>query len=373
VNPNANAKEPAAMTTRTSILCSLSLALVAGCLGPAGAGPALTVPASGEAVAETPPAATPEGVSEVKSAAIATRAYAGGHTLVSLQGDARQSQVQSFEGGGAFSDVVHEPVGPSHVVKKHIAGVKYEDIALEVGPQAPAILQWIKDSLTHNYSRKDGSIVSADFNYKARAELEFFHALISEVQFPAVDGASREPVFITTKLSPESTRRKPGSGMSQPPSFGKSTKNAMGSNFRFTLSGLEQATTRVNKVEAIVVKQKVVEDNVGEVRDYQREPQSLEVGNVAFTVPEVDAEPFYQWLQTFVIQGQNSDADEKTATLEYLSPDLKAALFTVNLTGCGIFRLSPEKAEAGGENIRRVRVEMYCEEVSFDYLSDKGL
>ena len=36
-------------------------------------------------------------------------------------------------------------------------------------------------------------------------------------------------------------------------------------------------------------------------------------------------------------------------------------LFTLTFKHLGIFKLTPEKVEAGSENIRRVKAEMYCE------------
>ena len=40
-------------------------------------------------------------------------------------------------------------------------------------------------------------------------------------------------------------------------------------------------------------------------------------------------------------------------------------LLTLNFAGLGIFKLTPEKVEAGSENIRRIKAEMYCESIEF--------
>lgn len=68
-----------------------------------------------------------------------------------------------------------------------------------------------------------------------------------------------------------------------------------------------------------------------------------------------------------MIDGKNGKDQEKNGTLEYLTPDLKEALFELAFHGLGIFRLTPEKLEAGGENIRRVKAEMYCQSIDFKY------
>ena len=39
-------------------------------------------------------------------------------------------------------------------------------------------------------------------------------------------------------------------------------------------------------------------------------------------------------------------------------------LFTVNLAHLGIFGFTPEKFEANSEGIKRVRIEMYCEQMT---------
>lgn len=85
------------------------------------------------------------------------------------------------------------------------------------------------------------------------------------------------------------------------------------------------------------------------------------------TLPEANAEAFYNWHESFVIKGNNGPDEERSGTLEFVTPDLKEVLFTLELKNLGIFRLTPEKVEAGSENIRRVKAEMYCHEVAFGY------
>jgi len=46
----------------------------------------------------------------------------------------------------------------------------------------------------------------------------------------------------------------------------------------------------VNKIEALVVKQKVVENAVGEQRDYEQEAASVEIPNLVITLAESHAD-----------------------------------------------------------------------------------
>jgi hypothetical protein len=95
-----------------------------------------------------------------------------------------------------------------------------------------------------------------------------------------------------------------------------------------------------------------------------REPSHLEVPNLVVTLPEADAESFFAWHEDFVINGIGA---EKDGSLEYLAPSLGQTLFTVQFENLGIFKMTPEKVEAGSEQIRRVKAEMYCEAMTFSF------
>ncbi|HEY3366575.1 MAG TPA: phage tail protein [Symbiobacteriaceae bacterium] len=272
----------------------------------------------------------------------------------------------SAEGGGATSDVVVDKLGPDHIARKHIAGVKYEDITVAVGPgMSTAFYQWIKDSFDHKATRKNGAIITAEHNGNVLSRTAFTNALITEVGFPALDAASKDAAKMTIKFAPEYTRRVSATGKVAGISAKGDQKKWLPANFRLRIDGLDDATSRVNSIEAIVVKQKVAENPVGEVRDFEVEPTKLEIPNLAFTVAESSADPLYAWLDDFVIQGNNGQDQEKTGSLEFLGPDLKEVLFRLDFQGLGIFKLTPDKLEAGAESIRRVRAELYVEEMAF--------
>src|SRR5262249_54295271 len=140
------------------------------------------------------------------------RAYVAGKYIVELDKVAA-GWVQSVEGGYAYSEVVDEKIGFDHVVHKHIAGVKYEDITISCGTgMTKAFYDWVKATFGHKYNRKDGAIVTADFNHNEISRMTFYHALISEIGFPALDASSKDAAKMTIKISPEYTRMTHGSG-----------------------------------------------------------------------------------------------------------------------------------------------------------------
>ena len=279
--------------------------------------------------------------------------------------------VQSVEGGHATSDVIVEKVGPDNIQHKHIGGVKYEDITINCGTgMSKAFYEWIKASFDRKHMRNDGAIHTCDYDGNIVTTLDWHMGLISEVGFPALDASSKDAAKMSIKVSPEITRHKKGSGKADVSKFalgqGEQKKWTL-ANFRLSIQGLEDACKKVNKIEAITLKQKVIEDACGELRDYPKEPANLEIPNLVITMAEATSEKFYEWHKSFVIDGKNDQGSEKGGTLEYLTPDLKTVLFTLTFSNLGIFKFTPEKRDAGSENISRVKAEMYCENIEFKY------
>jgi len=275
--------------------------------------------------------------------------------------------ISSIEGGHATSDVVVEKLGADMIQHKHLAGVKYEDISVSCGTSmSKAFYSWIDASLSRKHARNDGAIITADYDQKEVSRLTFWHALITEVGFPALDAASKDAAKMTIKFSPERTRATQSKGGAASAPIGKGEqKKWLPSNFRLKIDGLDKGCAKVNKIEALTIKQKVVEDPCGQQRDYQKVPASIEYPNLVVTLSEAYAEEFYKWHEEFVINGDNGQDKEKGGTLEYMSANMKDVLFTLTFSGLGIFKLTPEKVEAGSENIRRVKAEMYCEQITF--------
>jgi len=298
------------------------------------------------------------------------RGFVAGKYAIELDGISA-GWVGSVEGGQATADVVQEKVGADHIIKKHIAGVKYEEISVSCGTgMSKGFYDWIKASFDHAYTRKGGAIIACDYNYKEHSRLTWFNGLISEIGFPALDASSKDAAKMTIKVKPEYTRATTSTGGASVAGgkypLGKGEqKKWMPSNFRLKIDATD--CSRVNKIEAISLKQKIIEHAVGELRDYECEPASLEVPNLVITLAESHAKEFYDWHEDFVIKGNCGDDKERGGALEYLTPDLGKTLFTLTFSHLGVFKVTPEKVEAGSEQIRRVKVEMYCEDIGFKY------
>ncbi|MCI0439288.1 MAG: phage tail protein, partial [Chloroflexi bacterium] len=319
------------------------------------------------------PVPTPVKTNGVSASSVSTngsqRGFTGGRFVLTLDNSEVQGFVQSVDGGNIKAEVVTEQVGPDSSQRKHLATLKYEDITIEVGMgMGKALYQWIEDSLDQRYTRKNGAIVAADFDYGAMSVREFYNALITEVGFPALDAASKDAAYMTIKMSPETIVYKDTSSAGDiqgAVSLTKAQKQWLPSNFRFTLGDLP--TSRVNKIDAFTIKQSVARDEIGDARDYLREPGKLEIPNLKLTISAADIQPWYVWFEDFVIKGNATQDKELSGSITLLGPDLKEELATIELKQVGIFSLGLEPQDANQDAFARFKVELYVEQMSFQY------
>jgi hypothetical protein len=276
--------------------------------------------------------------------------------------------VKSVGGGDISAEVIEEPVGSSYFVKKHIGQPRYEDFTAQIGfGMADAVYDWIAASWSMNYMRTDGSVVAADSTLKAQSERQFFNALLTETTVPALDASSKEPAYLTLRFAPEYTKSVKGKGKLGVAA--KQQKLFLPSNFRLELDGLD--CTRVSKIESFTVRQTVVSDEIGDARDYAKEPGRIEFPNLHVTLSEIGAATWESWFEDFVVKGSNDDAKEKSGAIVFLAPDLKMELGRVKLFNVGIFALRRAVHEAHDESVRHLTAALYCERMELHVAGTK--
>jgi hypothetical protein len=272
--------------------------------------------------------------------------------------------VQNVQGGGAVAEIVQEAGGPSPIVKKHIGAIKYEDVVLDFGTgMSKAFYEWVsKASRMAGAAGKSGAVIACDANYKEVSRLEWSEGLITEIAFPAADGASKNSGLFTLKISPERTKhsKKAGAKVTLP----QTRKPWLTNSFRLEIDGLEEACRRVTRVEPIMISWKKVANSLGETRDYSYELGPANLGNLMITLPESHSDKFQKWFEDFVIGGNNGPEKEKDGSLEFLTSDAKSGLFTLEFRNLGILRMT-RPTNAPGAELRKVKIEMYCESITF--------
>lgn len=305
----------------------------------------------------------------------ATGAQVAGSYELAIDG-ANSGFVTSVQGGGAVGEVVIERPGPDQVQRKHLAGVKYEDIQVQCGTgMSPGFYRWIKDTLAKQGRPRNGAVLTIGTDKKEIRRLEFQSAQLSEVAFPALDAGAKDAARLTVTFSPLVARRaSPAGGGAMPVLHDGAAAQRLWSpaNFRFRIDGFDAATmSRVQAVDAIEIKQRVVDRVIGELRDQQRVATALDYSDIVFTVPLKDAGPFYDWLDDFVVRGNSSADKERAGTLEYLpnptppGTPQRPAFFKLTFGHLGIVRI--DAIPAAGDAVAKVKVTLYVEEMAFDF------
>jgi hypothetical protein len=286
---------------------------------------------------------------------MATSQYSAGRFAIEI-GGTPVGFASSVSGGEAFADVI-PTAAPSGVVEKRPGPVRYAPIVLEVDASlASDFYDWISGFLDGTQKSKSGVIRLLDYALREQSRLEWTDALITEVAFPAADASARDAATLRVTLQPDGSRRVDGSGTTLPSAAQSHQKRWLPANFKFSITGLETATRKANRVAELVLTRPVTGTPGALVAG------TLEVPDVAFSVPNSEARDFYDWFDDFVVKGRNTAGDERTGSLVFLDPALKE-LIGVSLKGLGIVRVSQERLAQGSAAIARVKVTMYCEQV----------
>ena len=285
----------------------------------------------------------------------------GGPSLLELDG-AQVGALKSVDGGELVAEVVVESAGQEPFAKKHLGGVRYEELVLGLELAAVGgVHTWIAESWKGEAKPRDGAIVETDARLAPRARREFRHALITETTIPTLDAASKAPGQLTVKLAPEEiTRKKAGGAAGQ--KVGAKQKQWLASNFRLELDGVETKT--VSKIDAVTVKQTVVADDVGDVRISRREPGKLEFPDLRVTFGQASLQSWSDWFDDFVVKGENGDDKEKSGAIVFLDATLKQELGRVELKNVGIFAL---RRQPSTEQVARVTAELYVESMELKW------
>ena len=299
-----------------------------------------------------------------------SRGYSAGKFGLELEGEFA-GFVDSVEGGEVFAEIAEESAAPDGVIPKHLAAVKYEPIRIKFGAgMTEAFYQWIARLLARSDKPMDGAILFLDINFKEERRLEWTRGRITEVTFPALDASSRDTVVLTVVIAPESTSMV----LSQ---SARTVKRALKTrkrhqwralNFRFELSGLETTSKRVKRIESFTVKMTAV----GEPEAGALAPAGtrLLVPNVLFTVPMRDAQPYFDWVEDFIVRGNNGQGAERSGAMALLDTNLKDEQFTLTLGNVGIVRARTQRRDASSEVVATIEVELYCESMRFTYALD---
>jgi hypothetical protein len=295
------------------------------------------------------------------------RSYSAGSFELAIDGHPTQAYVKSVDGGNAKANQVQEPIGAFQEKIRHLSTVEIDPFSLEIGMAgAEPILKWIRQSWRREFSRRNGVITHADFNYHKQFEHEFHEALISEVTLPALDGSSKEAAYLKMKVQPEWVEwRKAKSDERVTGKVLAKQKLWLCNAFRLTIDGLSEMEY-TNRIESFTIKQNVVKHYSGVQRFPTIEPTRLEFPSLQGSIALEYADGLIEWHKQSVYLGQADTKAQKTGSLEFLHPDRKQAIFRINLYEIGLTTLSFPTQTANANEIKRVKFELFVGRMDLD-------
>jgi hypothetical protein len=271
---------------------------------------------------------------------------------------------KSIEGGDITADVAVFKPPEGGIPTKRIANVRYEDLMLAFGADmSDSLYDWIAATLSRTYTRKDAAIVVGDVKGREISRLEFTKALLREIKFPTLDASSKDAAAIEIKLASfDQVRTVKASGSLAGNILTK--KQWSVSDFRLQIDSLD--CTGVDSIDALTISFDF--GDLGTSRAPQ--PPAINVPNLSFTIPESAAASLIAWRDDFLINGHHLNADEKNGSLQFLTANLQDVIFTLTFHHLGIFSL--KKVDTDGGSTTRLRAEMYCDEIGFEYSAQPG-
>jgi hypothetical protein len=271
--------------------------------------------------------------------------------------------VRAFEGGGIYADVISELDAGMHFAKKHLGLPKYDEFAVPVGmSMSQQLFDWIAGSWGSLPQKKDGAVLALDYNLNIKTERDFSGALVTETTIPELDAASNETGELTVRFQPEFIDVNVGAGKLSL-SMAKQ-KVWRTSNFRLQITGID--CTKVSKIESFSVKREVTTFLSGSGSGSGDGPVLIagvvEFPNLFITLSQASSQTWFDWHQSFVVNGNNGEGFELQGSLSFLASDLQTELSRIELHRLGIVRLDPLKTS--GSQPARLRAELYCEEMA---------
>ena len=308
------------------------------------------------------------------------RGYSAAHFTLELDGF-KAGILKSIEGGAVHTEVMTYNVngGPAPFVRyRQLGKAKFDDIKISAGMSvSEQFFKWITDFFSGNPSRKNGSIVAADFYYKERARRDFTNALIKEFTFPKLDATDKGPAYMTVTLAVEGitfATTAQGAGSTVLDSYAMTTqKSWKACNFKFEIDGakgIADAVRRITKIDSFTVKQNIAEYHMGGIMAPTKTPTVVDTPNLVFYVPEADAQPF---IDACTNQNKLAVSNDPTTSplhgrIVVLDNTAVKEVFELQFMGANIFSVTPDRADSTTEEIKQVKVEIYVEQMQFKYL-----
>lgn len=312
------------------------------------------------------------GLTQATSAFSSAQSNAAGRFAISVDGSG-PDLLDSTQGGYIWAEVADSNTVGSGGGRKSLSTVHYQPFDIEVGMDMSGnFYDWVRDAIDEDAEPASGEVIAVGADFGELSVRRFLDSFITEITFPALDGSSKEAAHLGVRFVPAVIDYDQGNGdfVDAAAPKGAQQKKWLASNFRIEIGDLP--TDRVSKVDSFTWKQNIHANRIGDSSVNVIQPTTTELSNLTLTISMIDIDDWADWFNDFVVQGQSSNLDELSGSITFLAPDLQGELATVLLDHIGIVTLALPSLEAGGSQVPQFTVELYIEDVFFEYIGDGG-
>lgn len=293
--------------------------------------------------------------------------HAGAHYALDIDGLPVES-LRTISGLDLQADVASGLPGPGLAPKKHVADVSWSSGRASIGMgMGQAMYQWMKDAFAQGASRADGSLATADVNFRQRSRIAFEDALLTAVTVPRLDAASKESGAFDIEFAPERVRWAKGDGSDIRPGHGSKQQPWVCSNFRFSLGTLPCA--RVAGIESFTWRCAAAP---GAGPGAPSQAVAVTVPDLRISISLADYDAWAQAAHAWFVDGRHLEADEMDGVITLLTPDLQTPLGEIVLGNVGFKRFSQLPAADGSDALYRFTVDLYVERMSVRLVQFEG-
>lgn len=232
--------------------------------------------------------------------------------------------------------------------------------------EADAVLDWMQSVLDRREAQpQSGAVVYANTAFKPVRRVDFSGALITEIRFPTLDGASKLPFEVQFKWLPGTVSFSKPVHAAALPAAGK-RKAWILSNFRFL--GLPFDGSSVTRVQLPALAATVLP---GAGRKPPRH-DSIQWGELVVEVSTRGEDALLEWVNKIIDDGKLVDAEFLDLSVEMLDPSLKKTLATLALGRCGLLRVAHARNTAGDTQLRTITLTFSVERLGLEVKATKG-
>lgn len=284
------------------------------------------------------------------------RVAALGQYLMSI-GGGKWAPVTKAEGMDFKIEKVEHKLGSDNQNILSVGNPEYTDLKFDLGIIMGADMkQWMLDTINKAYSRRNGVLDYADYNFKVIASKAFSEALIKEINLPKMEAKGKDSGKISITVAVEDVQYQPGDGKVLQGVANQGQKIWLNNAFKMDIPGW--ANDAVTSVDAYKIEQKVTKNWVGHMRHPTIEPSDLIYSDLTVTFqPTQDQEKSMMQLAKDIMMDGNYDASKDIAILlTYLDPSKKKELGSITFNGCFPIEVTRGGSESGKDGMTEIKV-----------------